>query len=50
MTDHSKCMHLIPNGPGRFYWCDLPVDERSAAGTPRCTEHLTADTTRKEAR
>ncbi len=48
MTDLGKCMQLLPNGPGRWFWCDLPADPRSAAATPRCAGHLTPDTTRKE--
>ena len=51
----ATCMELIPDGPrssngfGSFYWCDLPSDPRSADATPRCTEHLTPDTTRPDA-
>lgn len=46
-ADPGKCMQLLPNGPG-WHWCDLPADPSSAAGTPRCTGHLTDDTKRKE--
>ncbi len=45
----TGCMELIPNGPGSFYWCELAVDDRSDPATPRCTEHLTAETTRRPA-
>ncbi len=43
-------MQLLPNGTGRWFWCDQPADPHSAAATPRYTEHLTPDTTRKETR
>lgn len=43
-----KCMELIPHGPGRYYWCALPADPRSAPRTPRCGQHLTDDTARPE--
>lgn len=47
MTDPT-CMHLCPNGPGAWHWCDLPADPRSDPSTPRCPDHLTHDTMRKE--
>lgn len=47
-ADRGKCMHLVPNGPNSFYWCERPADPRSTDRTPRCTEHLTADTMSKE--
>ncbi len=47
-ADLGKCMQLLPNGPGRWHWCDRAADPHSAAKTPRCTGHLTPDTSRKE--
>ncbi len=48
MTDLGKCMELLPVGPGFWFWCDLPADPSSDPRTPRCTGHLTPDTTREE--
>ncbi len=44
----TGCMHLERTGPSGFQWCGRQVDERSDPATPRCTDHLTPDTTQRE--